>query len=680
MSGRIAWREFQREADESATYRQTGEYMNNILMMLLAFLIFAGIVLLHTSTLQVNMGEGAVLSAASIMMCLAVSGIFAGTFRYGMWGIYAAALIGVLLCLVCTERRGSWQMAGNGWPIMLTLFGVFFACLFLYYNDFIQHTDEFHQWAAAVKYMLEKDKLPTGTDFIGGSGQNCFASSLFFLFFQKIGGYNEQNMYVASTFLMTIGFLLPLSNAKGRDLKKVLLYIAILFVAIYSLYTYGTKSLYVDVPMAAWAGGLAGWWMTRKKQKRNLSVFIAGLIVLCFIKPSSGALMALYVLVFAISYYFLIERGVIEKQGATRVCNIVTIVLVACVLLGSCLIILLVKNIRPMETLMTMNGQDVVEKAYQIGSISLPTRLGNMLEVYSVSMEKIKKTMGSFLGAAVGAPMGSKSNLRLAFLPFSIFLMVLLGVYGELYKKKRENVFYRNYMILMSLSSCAILFFSYIFLFAYKLSVTTRSSTRYFSACAIFWLMIVLTLFLQNLNGKREFVRKYLVLGLLLLFLLGLNAKYIPNMTALDKEEVTGYEDIQTAKARAEEIETILDENDKIYFIYQFSGDDPGAADLVNNSVLYYFETQISNYGYQAWHFYEGGCNVAIEDFASPTLNDLPAILTSGGYTYVWIYRSDKYLREILPQVMECESQDSGLYRVIYKDGIATGLELVKSL
>lgn len=151
-------------------------------------------------------------------------------------------------------------------------------------------------------------------------------------------------------------------------------------------------------------------------------------------------------------------------------------------------------------------------------------------------------------------------------------------------------------------------------------------------------------------------------------------------MTALDKEEVTGYEDIQTAKARAKEIEPMLGENDKIYFIYQFSGDDPGAADLVNNSVLYYFETQISNYGYQAWHFYEGGCNVAIEDFASPTLNDLPAMLTSGGYTYVWIYRSDKYLREMLPRIMECETQDSGLYRVIYKDGIATGLELVKNL
>lgn len=652
--------------------------MNNLLVMLLAFLIFTGIVLLYTSALHVNMGEGAVLSASSIMLCLAVSGIVAGTFRYGMWGIYVAALIGVLLCMICIGKRRSWRIVENGWPVMLTLFGVFFACLFLYYNDFIQHTDELHQWAAAVKYMLEKDQMPTGADFIGGAGQNCFASSLFFLFFQKIGGYNEQNMYVSSTFLMTVGLLLPLSNEKGRDLKKVLLYTVILFVAIYSLNVYGTKSLYVDVPMAAWAGGLAGWWITRKKQKRNLPVFAAGLLVLCFIKPSSGALMALYVLGFALGYHFLIEKNEIEKR--VKVCNILTIVLVACVLLGSGLLILLVKSVHPLETSTVVNGLEIVEKTYQVGSVSLPDQVGDMLEVYSASMEKIKKTMGSFLSAAVGAPMGSKSNLKLSFLPFSVFLMILFGVYGELYKKKRVCVFYRNYMILMLLSYCAILFFSYIFLFAYNLSVTTRSCTRYFSACAIFWLIIILVLFSQELSGRRELVRKYLVFGLLLLFLLGLNAKYIPNMTALNKEEVTGYEDIQTAKARAKEIEPILNETDKIYFIYQFSGDDPGAADLVNNSVLYYFDMQISNYGYQAWHFYEGGCNVAIEDCASPTLNDLPAILASGGYTYVWIYRSDKYLRETLPQIMECETMDAGLYRVIYEDGAATGLELAKNL
>ena len=111
MSGCIVWNGFHRKADKSAAYGQTGEHMNNILVMLLAFLIFAGIVLLYTSILQVNMGEGAALSAFSIMLCLAASGIFAGTFRYGMCGIYALALIGVIICIICTVRRRSWQIA-----------------------------------------------------------------------------------------------------------------------------------------------------------------------------------------------------------------------------------------------------------------------------------------------------------------------------------------------------------------------------------------------------------------------------------------------------------------------------------------------------------------------------------------------------------------------------------------
>ena len=70
---------------------------------------------------------------------------------------------------------------------MLMLFGVFFSCLFLYYNDFIQHTDEFHQWAAAVKYMLEKDKLPDRSRFYWRIRTKLFCiQSVLFCFFKSL--------------------------------------------------------------------------------------------------------------------------------------------------------------------------------------------------------------------------------------------------------------------------------------------------------------------------------------------------------------------------------------------------------------------------------------------------------------------------------------------------------------
>ena len=90
-------------------------------------------------------------------------------------------------------------------------------------------------------------------------GLYAFATSLFHLFFQKFTGYSEQGMYVSSFLLMWIGFLLPFSEYTRKDWKKLVFYIVLVYIALFSLYTYGVKSLYVDVPTAARAGGLAEW-------------------------------------------------------------------------------------------------------------------------------------------------------------------------------------------------------------------------------------------------------------------------------------------------------------------------------------------------------------------------------------------------------------------------------------
>ena len=39
-------------------------------------------------------------------------------------------------------------------------------------------------------------------------------------FFQKFTGYNEQTMYVSSSLLMWIGFLLPFSGCERKGLEK----------------------------------------------------------------------------------------------------------------------------------------------------------------------------------------------------------------------------------------------------------------------------------------------------------------------------------------------------------------------------------------------------------------------------------------------------------------------------
>ena len=142
-------------------------------------------------------------------------------------------------------------------------------------------------------------------------------------------------MYVSSFLLMWIGFLLPFSEYTWKDWKKLVFYIVLVYIALFSLYTYGVKSLYVDVATAAWAGGLAGWWINRKKKKQNALIVVAGMVMIHFFKASAGLLMAVLVGMFMLSQSFLVEKGVAAKESGRKFVVKITAVLVGLVLLGS---------------------------------------------------------------------------------------------------------------------------------------------------------------------------------------------------------------------------------------------------------------------------------------------------------------------------------------------------------
>ena len=182
----------------------------------------------------------------------------------------------------------------------------------------IQHIDEWHLWAALVRYMQQKDRLPMGTDFITESSQKYIASSLFITFFQLLGGYNEGNMYVASGLLTFTGMLLPFAGARKEEWKKILFYTMIVYLACFSMYLYATKNLYVDLPVIGWSGGMAGWWLSREKEKKNLILIPAAVLVLHFTKMSSGLLMALYMTGFMAIHHFLIEKRYLYQKDAVK--------------------------------------------------------------------------------------------------------------------------------------------------------------------------------------------------------------------------------------------------------------------------------------------------------------------------------------------------------------------------
>lgn len=658
-------------------------FMKYILLMILAFIVLVGIVLFLKSMLHIDMGEGIFLSVAMIAALFSLSSM-TGTFLYGFYVLLVVSCLGIALYII-RDIRG--QMIGLKMicsPVVITLFLLYFCWLIFLRNDFIQHIDELHHWAAGVKYMVTKDAMPTGGDFVAGPGNYAWATTLFHLFFQKFTGYNEQSMYVSASLLMWIGFLLPFSSYQWKDWKKIAMYVGIMYIGLYTLYSYGPKSLYVDVPTAAWAGGLAAWWTRRKKKKSDYLIAGSGLVMLHFFKASAGLLMAVFVLLFMVLYTFAIENGYLYKKNNIKLFRLGTGLLSGLVLLGSVTALGIVYSIQPYETVKeeTAADQQVDDmERWAIAGKQLPDSISSQINVVKLSRTKVQKTFGAFMTVVFGTPLASRSNWDIPFLPCILGILILFKAYGDIYEEKKKSQLYLMYSVFMVLTYAAAVYFSYILMFAYELSIEMRSASRYFSICCIFLIIMLLSELLQPKPAKKEKVREYTLLGILLFFALGLNTSFVPNATAVNKEKISGYDKIHDTVLQVNKIQGIISDTDKVYYLCQQPEDNLGGAELYNCSALYYLEEQVSNYLAMPWKFTNTGCNIRLEEFDT-SIADFPTLLAQGGYTYVWIHTTNSYLTRELPMILPCDKEisDGYLYRVVYENGAPISLEFVQDL
>lgn len=619
----------------------------NLVLMLAAFLAILGVALAFQGTLKTNIGEGMFLSVALIVLCLFLGGL-AENFSYGMYLIFAISAVGWLVTAYRAIKDGRQVLVFCRAPYFIIVACFFLFCLFAYHNDFIQHIDEFHHWAYAVKYMLEHNMTANHSALFGTT--HPYAASLFYLFFQKITGYREQNMYVASSLLVWIGLMLPFSECRREEWKKALLYALIMYFGLYSLYSYGIKNLYVDLPVCAWAGGLAGWWMNRVKKKSNLMVLLSGLVMIWYFKWQAGPLIAVFALAFIVVHTIFIEKDIQVDEALRR--KILRTVIAAGVLLviataaaGICL--LKVPNVRTAVAQLTGNG---------------------------LSAERIKNTVSTFVTAVVGRPLASKSDLKIAFVPFLVGIGVLMKLDADMHGEKSRYKVYLQYELASAAFFMAVLLFAFLSLFNADEADRMAGAPRYFSLYAIYIAVIALTWLMQSVKTENARKQEYLALGLLLIFLSGLNQKFIPNVTSLNSTEVKGYKEITNSRKQAGKIEKELTAADRVYFL-----DQKGKNEFAKTTALYYLEEQVSNYIVEPWKFTPEGNMTRLTAQETPGITELPRLLAEGGYTYLWVYKTDDYLKEELPEVLTCEDEiESGtLYRVVYADGSAVGLENV---
>ena len=642
-----------------------------ILMMVPGFLILCGIALFWGRLLRVRYGEGVFLAVSTVILFLFLSGK-AGSFAYGQTALLALGIVGLLWNLVA-EIKG--RSIGHAWnvPVFWILTLILLYGVAAFWHAPLQHTDEFHLWGLAVRYMEKQNSLVDWTAV--GIGGQYYAASFFQLFFQKLTGYSEQGMYAASFLMVWIGLLLPWSFSDRKEWKPVFLYSLILFVSLYSLYLYPYKSLYTDLPTAAWAGGLAGWWMNRRnpRRKQEYAVLGSGLLTLVFLKSYVGILMVLLVVLFLIS-----ERMIRHNHFEQKRCRVQFY-------LGEVVLLVLAFTGAGGPILVICRGH--------IPGI-FPSSVRNLIGVSEPSVQKAVRVLGALGNAFFGKKAGAATRLDVYPFVFILLLMAMIAVCGWLTGKKHAAMARTSYLVLNTVLFLLFLAASYICLFNYEEAVIVRGIKRYFSILMIYDLMIVLTLWFsagesateeggETLLLSRVTTRRRIVqagaLGLLLFFSWGINDKFLSSATAFNDYQISGSEDITEANAEVRKVSKAV-QGERVYFLNQRTDNE-----YPQNIAFYHLGRQSSNYLSDPWRFTENGCEIRIQEYDTPKLENLPQILAEGNYQYIWLYAADEYLAENLETVFAMnvtpdQISDGQLYKVRYENGMVAGLDLVRQM
>lgn len=611
--------------------------MMAVITMTAAFLILSGAALVYCNLLKMNIGEGMVMSATSLIVIIYLSGRLTGRLTAGTIAFILMGLAGIIITVIRYYKK-SFDMSlvrTLYWPA-LTI--ILFAAIILYAGDYIRYIDEFHMWAAAPKYMLDNNTLPIYNDFIGGTDHHI-GTSMFHYYFQSFTGFNEGMMYTSSTLLLWIGLLLPLGNMDENHWKDAVVYILVLFFGIFSFYYYGTKNLYVDLPTAGWAGGLAAWMPKRTKKRSNIVLLVSVIAMVYYFKDWAGIVLGLFLVLLYLMRIFLIEtEGVSDRSKEIRQ------------ILGGSMMALPVISLAGTFVLFGFLWDFDITKL-------LPESIRNDMVVWAgYSTEKVHKTIYAFLTKATGTGLSEgKSFLKVPFFAAIILCIFLLIFCGIMTRKRRETLLYVSYIL-----SCCVIFSAIVLLgFAVKISyneaIKLAGGQRYFSIFALFALILSLSLLLfSEKKVAAAKITRTLGLVLMCLFVYGVTENYLAESTSWNPKKGSSYDKIYEQRSQVDAIRDITDPTEKVYFLNQKA---KPTDDYGNNPALFYMGGQMSNTREVPWKFTITGSVVRIDEINYYKLTDLPELLSSGDYTYLWIYKTDDYLNRYLPEVLSIDRE-----------------------
>lgn len=398
----------------------------------------------------------------------------------------------------------------------LVLFSAFCLLLWLKVGDgVVVNNDDFSHWALVAKDMYLTHSLASSDGYIVFKDYPP-GTALFQYFLFRINdlympsGYSEGAAMLAQGVLL-IASLLPLLAVASRYNKKLTLLVG--FTLYFALFAFGPglRSLNVDHVLAAYFGmALATWWLTGRDLHSILR--ITPVIICLPIIKSTGTFFAGLLIVILVLYQIYQHHAAANGGNNKKPWSVWLLLLMMIALLfmthaswkGH------VADIHAGQTLSTKTSLTEIKRS-----------------LFGIATEKENKITENYLDKLkplrLPDPDNGIMNIKLQRTAFFIWVLLcvsLIIIRWIALKDKAGAILVLSGLVLGLLTYMLGLLLLYFFSFGEFEAVRLASFDRYIAIYILAWMLVIMALFLQMLEGASDDTNKRAYGGLVALLIL----------------------------------------------------------------------------------------------------------------------------------------------------------------
>ena len=638
--------------------------MLNATIIGIMLMIIMGLALLFYIVVKVTPEESIASAIMAILLLIYITGMIGNT-QIALWTVYVLSVIGIIISLVRCVKRVPYSFKTFWSPGLVMICGLVVFAVIVFEGMHVYNWDELYQWGKAANYMVEYDQLPSGDAFAGESV--LLSSTTFFHYFMSnlsadiVGTITESNYYVSNLLLWFAAIVLPFSDANWKCWKRIFAFGAFHFLLTSIIFVQPYYNIYTDQATSYWAGGLIAWLMAGKCNKKNVYLIPLVLINVGLMKSMVGPLFAVIAVV-----------------------SIVILYIASCKEMG--------KPIIPSEWTKVLFSKKglfgmlaVVSPFILMGVWSVSTNENGIFRfnggvVQPGEENRVALTIKSMIEWIFESVTLKDDSLYLSYGIFFIITVALIYIVYPLIMDKKEQYRYQSLMGVYIIGFALyflIMFIAYMTVFGYVDSIKAMSLNRYFSDYMMLGVVpLTLPLFLRTAKENNIYIgaiKKSLIVVFTICILYGSNDYLLQNMVHAYALDTKNYAERERMADYCEEIKELTDETGKIYFINQ------------KKSGLF---TLVADYELDEQCTRNGMCFKFRKDTSEPILglteypiDSLPQVLREQGYSYVWIYSSNDYLKKNMKEVFGLKKVKNGnFYKVVYNQDNTVMLDYIEKI